>query len=261
MDFEIINSLGNIGVPTAIIAACFITWMFKTINQKLALASGILTLIIVVIYVPIELFPQARSAFSSYKLEVSSEKVHVFNELGKPTDFTVACKSGDSVIDSLSIDMAQPSSWNSRNLSLRSVNSGSTYEVSSNGDVLGVITNHTLNNLGYVKSSSIVPCSRTSFVASSQEVYPGNQWAIGNVNDALGQLTLDFLAIHSGKAVFTLSSSKLASPKPEKLAVQNKSFDRQVFESNYEVTVQVRSADFTKPLGEQWAAFTVIVAE
>lgn len=261
LDSQIVTSLGEVGVPAAIISAAVITAVFKPIHQKLALGAGALTLVIIVLYLPVQLYPQYKNMLSKPTLEVSESKVHVFNELGKPTDFSVKCKNGSDVLDTFDIKSNFPASWADRDLSLVLHEQSGNYQVRSNGDLVGMLNAHTLKNLGWVKASNIKPCSRPYFVDSSKKVYVGEQWVIGNVSETIGDLTLQFVAIEKGEAKISLSSSKLSPPKPDSLSIKNKSFDSQVFESKFEIMVQVSQADFTGQLGEQWAAFTVIVSE
>ncbi|WP_370978247.1 hypothetical protein [Agaribacterium sp. ZY112] len=261
MDASLVTSLGDVGVPAAIIAAALVTWIFQPIHKKLSLASGSLTLVTICLYVPIELFPKAQNAFSSAELQLEPEKFFVFNELGKTTDFTASCSSGSRVIAQRVISAAQPPEWPKRKLNMNINPDADSYTLNANGEAVGVLTEHTLNNLGLVKASSIRTCSRPHFVASSKKVYVGDSWELGHISPNLGQLRLDFQGIQAGKALVSLKSSILAHPKPASLTIANKSFDSQTFESNYELMVQVREADFTRSNGQQWAAFTVIVSE
>ncbi len=260
MDDSTLEVLKNIGVPVAIISAAFVTAMLRVVHKKLAIASGIITLISVSLYIPIELIPKARDAISSTSIDIEPDLFHAFTETGKPISVTASCTQGDSIVDTFSSALPDYNSWKNRLLALRPHETEQAFYVMSNGHQLGKITYQMLANMGYGRINSIEPCSKPYFLASSKKVYVNSSWPIGDTGTILGRLTLNFTKIEAGKAVVSLESSQMPLPKPDSLSISNKSFDTQTFESSYEVTVQVREANFEIP-GKEWAAFNIIVFE
>ena len=255
IDENLISILKEIGTPVAIISATIVAVFMRKIHDKLGLAAGIITLVAVAAYIPIDLGPKARDAFAKTKIEVSPQKFHSFLLDGSPTEVSILTKRGDETVDELKVPSIGTDHLATRPISLERHPTGNSFYAVIGQTKYGIIKDETLESKGFQRY--LANSNKPQHIKSSKRVYIGKTWAIHNT--PLGKLELTFLKIQNGKVLLKLSSSSFGTPQPETIEIANKQFEVQCFEGKYEVTVQVREANFDTK-GLEWAAFTIVIA-
>jgi len=250
----VINALNAIGTPVVIIAATAIALLMGKVSNKLAFASGVIAVVSVALYVPIDLYPKARDAWADTKLKVEPNVFNAFGSDMTPTSVSIVGVRGETEVASIIVPAPKEGFFDNKKIMLERNPDGESFYAMIGDNKIGVIEDGELESKGFYRT---VPNSQPKSIESSKRLYVGSTWTVSNT--PLGKLELTFLKMEKGKVVVKLYSSNFGASQPEEVQISNKQFDVQSFEGKYEVTVQVREADFSVS-GSEWAAFTIIIA-
>ena len=256
----LIRVLHEIGVPVAIISSAVVFGLLRSFNPKIAIAAAILTLTAVAAYIPIELYPKWRDATARSTLAIQPQEFFALSKAGDPVSVVIELRNGESIIDSKKSLFPENSTFKSRALTLvRNKDEGDPpFSVLGSDFPLGTISRNQLNAAGLQIAGS--PTDKTSSVLlrTSGKVTVGHEWSI-DTDTVLGRVTLRFTKFSGQTAFVSLSSNRLPDPQPKLRQIKSKEYDSFTFDSNYEVEVLVRDANFSET-GNEWARFTVISA-
>lgn len=250
-----ISALHAIGTPVVIIAATAIALLMGRISHKLSVAGGVIALVSVALYVPIDLYPKARDAWGDTVINVTPRSFNAYLSDMSPTSVSIVGMRGETAFASIDIPAPERGFFENKKLVLERNPTGESFHAKIGETKIGVVTDTELESKGFHRVSP--SNSQAKDIESSKRVYIGSSWSVANT--LLGKLELTFLRIEKGKVVVKLYSSSYGTPKPETIEISNKHFDVHSFEGIHEVTVQVREADFSV-VGKEWAAFTIIIA-
>ena len=249
----LITTLNAIGTPVVIIAAAAVAFVLRSISTQLAIAGGVITLLAVAAYVPIDLYPKARDAWGNIHVEVSPQKFESFSKDMSPTDVSIIVKRGEQEIAKKSIPSPNLEVFSENTIVLKRIAEKDSFSAMVGTTPIGLISDRELETKGFYQKT---PEKAPQYIASSKAVYKGMSWSFDNAQ--LGKVKLTFVGYENGKPLIEVTSSVHGNPQPEKIALANKTFGTLSFNGQYEMTIHIREASLNQTGGE-WIAFNVIV--
>lgn len=254
MNESIIGALNNIGTPVVIVASAAIALLIGKISTKLSFYGGVISLISVALYVPIDLYPKARDAFSPVETQIKPENFGAYLSDMTGVDVSVITKRGDDIISELEVAAPEVNLFSNKNVSLERSVSGTSFDVAIGQINLGILKDSEIESKGFVRREEKEIVRKN--IVSSKRIYVGKSWSVQHT--LAGKLTLKFKKTDRGNVVLKMHSSNYGKSQPETITLPNKQFDIMSFGGDYEVTVYIQAADFSVA-GKEWASFTIII--
>lgn len=254
-DLNFINILHSIGTPVAIIAATAISILLRTISHKLSIAGGVITLLAVGAYIPIDLAPKVLNLWGETKVQIEPNSFQAFSTDLLPTEVSIVVKRGTKELQRQTIQAPRDDFFVNKQIILERKSEEKMFLAKVGNMIVGSLSDDELAAKGFTRKVSQA-VEQPKSISDSKRIFVGHSWSFDNT--ALGKLELSFEKIKQGKAVLKLSSSSYGTPQPEVIELSNKEFKVQSFEGNFEATIKIREADFTT-FGEEWVALTVII--
>ncbi|MEZ9207325.1 hypothetical protein AB6E95_07560 [Vibrio splendidus] len=253
MNEALIGALNNIGTPIVITASTAIALIIGKVSKKLSIAAGVISVIAVGLYVPIDLYPKARDAFAPLEVEVTPKSVLTYSSDMTAVELVINTRRGSKLVSEIRIPKPTEDLFKDKTVSLQRSKSEDSYDVNVGNVNLGILKDSEIESKGFVRlEANVTPKS----IVSSKRIYVGKSWVVNNTH--VGKLTLQFVKTDKGSVVLKMHSSNFGESHPESITLENKSFDVMSFEGKYEATIYIQAADFSQA-GNEWAAFTVIV--